>query len=82
MDEDTKLLTELSCKIFGSYEFLLKEYAKGEATETEKCNLECLAEILNRDIEEDSKTYITYVHNNVKVDLFNWKTMIDKLKYN
>lgn len=78
MEENTKL-TELSCKIFGSYEFLLKEYAKGEATEGERCILEYLAEILNRDVEEDSRTYITYIHNNVKVDFLSWKAMLDKI---
>lgn len=52
----TKLM-ELSFEVFSNYEFLLREYAEGEATKEDKCNLKLLAEILNRNVEKDSKMF-------------------------
>lgn len=78
MDRDNKIM-ELSCDICATYEFLILEYEAGTATEKEKCNLEFLANILQRDIKKDVETYKT---NKNKSIVFGWKSIVDNLKYN
>lgn len=69
-------LTKLSCKIFSDYEVLLGEYAKGRATKEDKCNLFYLAELLNRDIEKDSKSK----EKDGFYECLTWEKMLNDLK--
>lgn len=69
-------LEGLACEIFGKYEFLLGEYAKGKATEEEKCILFYLAKVLNRDVEKDSKSK----ENDGFYECLTWEKMLNDLK--